>query len=95
MTIISKSQFTQLIKGVTNPAVKAEFIINNFTLTHERIKSQLKNNDPIIWLMGTNKIRHELSPFICLDNDRVMISYCALQQSIQLWVSLIGNDGMC
>ncbi|GAA0062657.1 hypothetical protein [Clostridium sp. CTA-1] len=95
LTIISKSQFTQLIKGATNPAVEAEFIINNFTLTHERVKSQLKNNDPIIWLMGTNKIRHELSPFICLDNDRVMISYCALQQSIQLWVSLIGNGGIC
>lgn len=95
LTIISRDEFAQIIEEATKPAVKAEFIIDNFTLTCERVKSQLKNNDPIIWMMGTNKIRHELTPFICLDNNRVMISYCALQQSIQLWVSLIGNGGMC
>lgn len=95
LTIISKSQFVQIIEQATNPSVKAKFIIDNFTLTRERVKSQLKNNDPIIWVMGANKVRHELNPFICLDNDRVMISYCALEQSIQLWVSMIGNGGMC
>ena len=55
----------------------------------------MKNGEPIVWRMGVNKYRHELFPFLCLDNNRVAISYCALEQAKHLWGSLFLNGGMC
>ena len=45
--------------------------------------------------MNANKYRHELRPFLCLDNDRVVISFCAIEQAKHLWVSIMLNGGMC
>ncbi|BDR84446.1 hypothetical protein [Clostridium tetani] len=95
LIILDKADFIKQIELATNPKINASNILKNFTLTKENIASQLRRNDPIIWMVGTNKIRHELRPFILLDNGRVMISYCALEQSKQLWVSLFSNGGMC
>jgi hypothetical protein len=93
--IIPKCQFTEMLQKATNFVVKEEFITDNFMLTREGVKKQLKKNDSIIWTMGTNKIRHELNPFLYLESDQVMISHCALRQSIELWVSIMKNGGMC
>lgn len=45
--------------------------------------------------MNANKYRHELRPFLCLENERVVISYCAIEQAKHLWVSIMLNGGMC
>lgn len=95
LTVIDKVDFIKQIESATNPKIKADNILENFTLNKENVASQLRRNDPVIWMVGTNKVRHELRPFVSLNNDRVMISYCALEQSKQLWVSLFSNGGMC
>ena len=45
--------------------------------------------------MGANKERHELRPFIGLEDGNILISYGALEQAKQLWVSYFSNGGMC
>lgn len=95
LTTISKKQFIDFIEGATNPPVKGESILNKFTLTKENLSTQLKKGESIIWLIGANKIRHELRPFVLLENDRVMISFCALHQALQMWASYSSNGGMC
>ncbi|MDD3888947.1 MAG: hypothetical protein PHR65_03385 [Syntrophomonadaceae bacterium] len=95
LTEIDKQQFISEISYSTKPAIEPQSIIDSFTLTKDIVSSQLRKEDPIIWVMGTNKKRFELCPFILLDNDRVFISYCALEQAKQLWVSFFSNGGMC
>lgn len=73
----------------------AEKFFDAFVLTKDIVKTQIKKKDPIIWVMKSNKYRHELRPFICLDNSRVFISYCALEQAKHLWCSIFLNGGMC
>lgn len=93
MTIIDKEQF---IKEITRyGVVDAEAFFETFVLTKKKIKSQLKKKDPIIWVMNSNKYRHEIRPFICLENNRIYISYCAMEQAKQLWCSIYMNGGMC
>lgn len=95
LTVIDKQQFISELSHATNPTIEPQRIIDSFTLTKENIESQLRNNDPIIWIMGTNKRRFELCPFVLLENDRVFISYCALEHAKQLWISFFNNGGMC
>lgn len=54
----------------------------------------MKGEDTIIWMMGVNKYRHELRPFICLDNNTIAISYMALEQAKNIWLSYFANGGM-
>lgn len=93
LTVINKEQFIEEVNkyGV----VDGEAFFDTFVLTKEKIKSQLKKKEPIIWIMNSNKYRHEIRPFIYLDNDKIYISYCALEQSKQLWCSIYLNGGMC
>ena len=95
LTEIDKQQFISEISYSTKPTIEPQSIIDSFTLTKDIVSSQLRKGDPVIWVMGTNKKRFELCPFILLDNDRVFISYCALEQAKQLWVSFFSNGGMC
>ena len=44
--------------------------------------------------MGVNKYRHEIRPFVCLENNMVAISYAALDQAKNLWLSYFANGGM-
>lgn len=95
LTIISKSRFIQLAESYTTPSVNGEFCYENFVLTKEKLKVHLRKNDEVIWIIGANKYRHELRPFIGLEDGNVLINYGALEQSKQLWTSYYSNGGMC
>ena len=92
MTIIDRVQFIEEINKYE--VVDGEKFFEAFVLTKEQILSQLKKNDPIIWVMNSNKYRHEIRPFMCLENDRIYISHCAMEQAKHLWCSIYLNGGM-
>lgn len=92
--LISKDTFLKFIKNYTSGNVDSEKFFDTFVLTKDKIKSQLRKGEPIIWITGTNKYRHEIRPFLCLDNNNVLISYQALEQSIHIWLSYFANGGM-
>ena len=93
-TVIDKKDFIRWIDTYTDSKVDGDLFFNTFVLTKEKMQSQIKGNDPIIWIMNTNKFRHEIRPFVCLDNDRIAIAYTALEQAKHLWLSHFGNGGM-
>lgn len=94
LTVIDKDQFIGEVGRYSNCLVDGNAFFDTFVLTKENLKDQVRKNDPIIWVMNSNKYRHELRPFICLDNNRVEISYCAIEQAKLLWVSIFNNGGM-
>jgi len=94
LTVIDKDQFICEVERYSNNLVGGNTFFDAFVLTKANITSQVRKDDPIIWGMNSNKYRHELRPFICLDNDRVNISYCAIEQAKHLWVSIFNNGGM-
>lgn len=94
-TVIDLMDFIKAIEMATTPKINAENIVEHFTITKAKLAEQLQVNEPIIWKMGVNKIRHELCPFIVLENERVYISYCILEQAKQLWLSYFLNGGKC
>lgn len=89
MTVINKEQFIEEIDSYG--VIDAEAFFETFVLTKEKIKSELKKKEPIIWVMNSNKYRHEIRAFICLENNRIYISYCAMEQAKQLWCSIYMN----
>lgn len=95
MTVINKDEFISEIERYGQGRIDSQKFFDTFVLTKEKISSQKKKNEPIVWVMKTNKYRHELRPFICLDNNRVYISYCAIEQAKHLWCSIFLNGGMC
>lgn len=95
MTVIDKEQFIAEIERCGQGLIDSQKFFDTFVLTKEKILSQKKKNEPIVWIMKTNKYRHELRPFICLDNNRVYVSYCAIEQAKHLWCSIFLNGGMC
>ncbi len=95
MTVIDKEQFIAEIERYGQGLIDSQKFFDTFVLTKEKISSQKKKNEPIVWIMKTNKYRHELRPFICLDNNRVYVSYCAIEQAKHLWCSIFLNGGMC
>ena len=92
--VVGKSSFLEMIQDYSKQEVDAEKFFDAFVLTRDQIRSQLQRGEPIVWKMSTNKYRHELRPFLCLDNDNLIISYQALEQSIQIWLSYFANGGM-
>ena len=95
MTVIYKEQFISEIERYGQGCIDSQKFFDAFVLTKDKISSQKKKKDPIVWVMKTNKYRHELRPFICLDNNRVYVSYCAIEQAKLLWCSIFLNGGMC
>lgn len=93
-TVIDKKDFISWIDTYTDSKVDGNLFFDAFALTKTKIQSQIKGNDPIVWIMNTNKFRHEIRPFVCLDNDRIAIAYTALEQAKHLWLSYFGNGGM-
>ena len=85
--VISKARFIALVNKYTSGQVDGECFFNAFVLTKDKVTSQLKGEETIIWMMGVNKYRHELRPFICLDNNTIAISYMALEQAKHIWLS--------
>ena len=95
LTVISKEYFINLVEHYTNPKIDGEAFYNNFVLTKHKVKSQLKKKENIIWMIGTNKERFEIRPFIGLEDGNMLISYAAIEQAKHLWVSYFSNGGMC
>ena len=96
LTIISKEEFISLVESYTNPKIEdGEAFYESFVLTRDKIKQHLRKKEEIIWIVGANKYRHEIRPFIGLDDGKVLIAYGALEQAKQLWVSYFSNGGMC
>ncbi len=94
LKIIDTSEFVDIIEHSTIEPIKSQTILNNFTLTKQNVKSQLRKAEPVIWTVGANRYRNELCPFVKLDNNRVMLSYCNIQQAIEIWISYFYNGGM-
>ena len=96
LTVISKEEFITSAESYTTPKIDdGEVFYESFVLTKDKIKQHLRKNEEIILLIGTNKYRHELRPFIGMDDGNVLIAYGALEQAKQLWVSYSSNGGMC
>lgn len=95
LTVITKEHFIKLCSSYTNPSVDGEACYNSFVLTKEKLETHLRKNEEIIWIIGANKYRHEIRPFIGLDDGNVLLNYGALEQAKQLWVSYFSNGGMC
>ncbi len=95
LTVVSKERFIFLVEHYTNPQINGEAFYNSFVLTKDKIEQHLRKNEEIVWVIGANKYRHELRPFIGLDDGNVLIAYGALEQAKQLWVSYFSNGGMC
>lgn len=95
LRIISKNEFLDYVGCCTNPSIDGASFFNSFVLTKEKLEKHLRRDEEIIWIVGANKFRHELRPFVCLDDNNVIISYGALEQAKQLWVSYQSNGGMC
>lgn len=94
MVVINKEEFISEIEKYGQGCVDSKKFFDAFVLTKEKIVSQKRKREPIVWIMHTNKYRHELRPFICLDNNKVYVSYSALEQAKYLWCSIFLNGGM-
>lgn len=94
LTVIDKEQFLQVVVDAGVSDVAPEAVFENFVLTKDCVESQLKIQDKLIWNIGVNENRFEIKPFVLLENGRVFISYTALEQALQLWVSYYSNGGM-
>ena len=92
--IIQKSDFIKTVRHYSINKIDPDKFFNAFVLTKGNLNSQLRHGEPIVWKMGTNKFRHELRPFLCLDNDNIIISYPALEQAKNIWLSYFANGGM-
>lgn len=90
---LKKEKFMEAIDYFTNGKIQSNSFFDAFVITKEKMHKQLCGNNPIIWKSGVNKYRHELRPFLCLDDDTVFISHEALTQSINIWFSLFANGG--
>jgi len=95
LSVISKEKFVYEIAHATRPSIDPNSFLQHFTLTRETLETQRRPGEPIIWIMGANKYRYELCPYLMLDNGQVLLSYCALEQAKQLWCALYSNGGMC
>ncbi len=96
LIIISKEEFISYIESCTNPKIEdGEVFYESFVLTRDKIKQHLRKEEEIIWVVGANKYRHEIRPFIGLDDGNILIAYGALEQAKLLWISYFCNGGMC
>ena len=95
LTVINKDYFIYLVENYTNPKIDGNKFYDSFVLSQDKIKQQLRKNENIVWIIGTNKERFEIRPFIGLEDGNVLISYGAIEQAKHLWVSYFGNGGMC
>lgn len=92
---LTKQGFINRIKefcghGELNP----DLFYESFVLDKYKVSTQLKQNEDLIWRPGVNKYRHEIRPFICLDDNHVFVSYAAIDQAKQIWQSYFSNGGI-
>lgn len=93
-TVVPKDCLVYWIEQYTRGRVNGNNFVDCFALTKGKVEKHIRNNDPIIWIMGSNKYRHEIRPLICLEDESIAISYTALEQAKNLWISIFLNGGM-
>lgn len=93
LTVISKRKFIDKASCYSTPAVDGQEFYNSFVLTKEKLRKFVRKNESIIWIVGANKVRYEIMPFIELDDGNIFISYGAIEQAKQLWYSYFNNGG--
>ncbi|EXM40293.1 hypothetical protein RASY3_09460 [Ruminococcus albus SY3] len=91
---LSKTDFLKMIVEYSKGKMDSNSFYDTFVLDYNRINRNIRTKDTCIWKMGVNKFRHEIRPFICLNDNTIFTSYCALDQAIQLWLSYFSNGGM-
>ena len=91
LTVINKDYFIYLVENYTNPKIDGNKFYDSFVLSQDKIKQQLRKNENIVWIIGTNKERFEIRPFIGLEDGNVLISYGAIEQATQ-FLSIIGDS---
>lgn len=64
-------------------------------MSKEKLESQLRDGETILWKVGSNEFRHELRPFIELSDGNLLLSCSALEQSINIWHNYFMNGGKC
>ena len=69
--VITKDNLIDKIEYYSAGVVDGNKFFDCFALTREKIKKHIRKNDPIIWVMGSNKYRHEIRPLICLDDKSI------------------------
>lgn len=93
LTVISKREFIDAAGRYSTPAVDGQEFYNSFVLTKDKLQKFVRKNESIIWIVGANKVRHEIMPFIELEDGNLFISYGAIEQAKQLWYSYFNNGG--
>ena len=93
-TVVTKDYLIEWINYYTGGLVDGAKFIDCFALTKDKVKKHIRKSDPIIWVMRSNKYRHEIRPLICFGDGDVAVSYVALEQAKHLWVSIFSNGGM-
>lgn len=93
--VLKKDVLIHKIESYTNPKIDGQSFCENFILTKDRLSSQLRNGEQLLWKMSVNEFRHELRPFIELNDHNILISCAALEQSINLWHNYYMNGGKC
>lgn len=92
---LTKQGFLDRIKEFSSSGeVNPSLFYDSFVLDKNKIATQLKKDEDLIWRPGVNKYRHEIRPFISLDDDRVFLSYAAIEQAKQIWMSHYSNGGI-
>ena len=91
---LSKTNFLRMIDEYSNGKIDGNLFYDTFVLDYNKINRNIGVKDICVWKMGVNKFRHEIRPYICLNDNTVFISYCALEQAKQLWLSYFSNGGM-
>lgn len=93
--ILEKKGFLRAIETYTDPIIKKEAFDKSFILSKEKLESQLRDGETILWKVGSNEFRHELRPFIELSDGNLLLSCSALEQSINIWHNYFMNGGKC
>lgn len=91
---VSKKNFYEIIEWYSQGNVDKILFFETFTLTKDKLHKSKRKEDKTIWKIGVNKERHELRPFLCFDEETVLISYCAIEQTKQIWLSFFANGGV-
>ena len=94
LVAFKKNNFISLINRYSKGKVDGNAFFNAFVMNRERINKNKSDSDVCIWKLGVNKYRHEIRPFICLEDNTVFTSYCALVQARELWLTFFENGGM-
>ncbi len=90
---INLETFKEFVTTETKIPISFNCMCNNFVLTREKLRSQLKN-DTFIWKMNVNRFRLELCPFIMLKTGEVMVSQAIAEYATKLWLSCHTNGGV-